>query len=45
MQFLNFKCSPLTCLLIDDLQLHGVALRVHIDGDISQTPGLILCKE
>lgn len=39
------ECRVLTDLLIDELQLHGIALRVHIDGYVSQTPGLILREE
>lgn len=29
-------------LLIDELQLQGVGLRVHVDGHVPETPGLIL---
>lgn len=32
-------------LLINKLELQGIALRVHIDGYVPQTPGLILHQD
>lgn len=39
------KLQLLTYLFINELQLHGVALWVHIDGYIPQTPRFVLCQK
>lgn len=39
------KHTPTVYLLINKLELQGIALRVHIDGYIPQTPGLILHQD
>ncbi len=39
------KYTPAVYLLINKLELQGIGLRVHIDGNIPETPRLILHQD